>query len=297
MQITSTSLSALMVGFKAEFQNGIGDAESQYKEVAMDVKSTKGSEVYGWLGKSTRFRKWLGARVIQNLKTHDFTIKNEKYENTVGVDRDDIEDDSLGLYSPLFKQLGQDTANHPDELVFALLKKGFTEKCYDGQYFFDTDHPVTDEDGNEYSVSNMQAGGETPWYLIDNSKALMPIIFQKRRDYAFVAMTKPDDEKVFTDDEYRYGIDARVNAGFGLWQLAFGSKATLNKANYDAAFSAMQSLKGDMGKPLAVTPKILLVSPSDRSAALEMVKAERDANGATNVNKDSTVVVVCPWLA
>jgi len=297
MQITSTSLAALMVGFKSEFKNGLDTAESQYKKVAMDVNSTKGAEVYGWLGKTTRFRKWLGDRVIQNLKTHDFTIKNEPYENSVGVDRDDIEDDSLGLYGPLFRQLGMDTANHPDELVFALLKKGFTEKCYDGQYFFDTDHPVMDENGNEVSVSNMQAGAGTPWYLIDTSKALMPIIFQKRRNYDFVAMDKKDDEQVFTAKEYRYGVDARVNAGFGLWQLAFGSKATLDKANYDAAFAAMQGLKGDDGKPLNVTPKMLLVPPSLRATALEMVKAERDANGATNVNRDTTEVVVCSWLA
>lgn len=297
MQITSTSLSALMVGFKSEFQNGLGAAESQYQTVAMDVKSSHKSETYGWLGKTTRFCKWLGARVIQNLKSHDFTIKNEPYENSVGVDRDDIEDDSLGLYSPLFKQLGQDTALHPDEMVWALWKLGFAKICYDGQFFFDTDHPVRDENGIEQSVSNMQAGVGTPWYLIDNSKALMPIIFQKRRDYDFVAMDRKEDESVFTRKEYRYGIDARVNAGFGLWQLAFGSKATLDKTNYDAAFAAMQSMKGDDGKPLNITPKILLVPPSLRSVALEMVKAERDATGATNVNKDTTTVVVVSWLA
>ncbi|WP_339863205.1 Mu-like prophage major head subunit gpT family protein [Paremcibacter congregatus] len=297
MQITSTSLAALMIGFKSEFKNGLDTAESQYKTIAMDVNSTKGAETYGWLGKTTRFRKWLGDRVIQNLKTHDFTIKNEPFENTVGVDRDDIEDDSLGLYSPLFKQMGQDTANHPDELVFDLWKKGFTEKCYDGQYFFDTDHPAIDEDGNEYSVSNMQAGAGPAWYLIDNSKALMPVIFQKRRPYDFASMDKKDDTNVFLQKEYLYGIDARVNAGYGLWQLAFGSKATLNKANYDSAFEAMQSLKGDHGKPLNVTPKVLLVPPTLRAVALEMVKAERDAAGATNVNRGTTEVVVCPWLA
>jgi micrococcal nuclease len=29
-------------------------------------------------------------------------------------------------------------------------------------------------------------------------------------------------------EEYRYGVRARCNAGFGLWQLAYASKAELN---------------------------------------------------------------------
>ena len=296
MQINSQSLAALLVGFKKEFQNGLDAAERMFMRVAMVVKSTKGSETYGWLGKTTQFRKWLGDRVIQNLKTHDFTIKNIPYKNTVGVDRDDIEDDSLGLYSPLFRQLGQDTALHPDELVFSLLPLGFSEVCYDGQYYFDTDHPVVDKDGVEQSVSNYQAGANPAWYLIDNSKALMPIIFQKRREYEFVAMDKKDDANVFNKKEYQYGTDARVNAGFGLWQLAHASKATLNAANYALVREAMLGMKGDMGRPLNIHPKLLLVPPSLESAALVVVKAERDAAGATNVYHNTAEILVCPWL-
>ena len=41
----------------------------------------------------------------------------------------------------------QSSSGHPDELIFNLLKNGFTSPCFDGQNFFDTDHPVIGEDG------------------------------------------------------------------------------------------------------------------------------------------------------
>ncbi|CAH8721337.1 Mu-like prophage major head subunit gpT family protein [Paenibacillus melissococcoides] len=59
---------------------------------------------------------------------------------TVGVDRNDIEDDTIGLYNPIVQDMGQSAAAHPDELVFGLLLKGFKEKCYDKQPFFSDKH-------------------------------------------------------------------------------------------------------------------------------------------------------------
>ena len=53
---------------------------------------------------------------------------------------------------------------------------------------------------------------------------IKPVIFQRRRDYDLRRMDMRDDEHVFMRDNYRYGVDARVNAGYGLWQLAYGSK-------------------------------------------------------------------------
>jgi phage major head subunit gpT-like protein len=86
------------------------------------VPSSTSEQKYGWLGKITKFREWLGERQVQNLLAHDYSIKNKTFENTVGVDRDEIEDDQYGVYKPVFEQLGQDAATHPDELVFELLK-------------------------------------------------------------------------------------------------------------------------------------------------------------------------------
>lgn len=295
--INRQNLTAMFTGFNTAFNDAFSAAPSDWGQVAMEVPSNQAQEQYAWLGSTTRFREWLGDRVIQNLKTHDFTIKNKSYENTVGVDRDHIEDDTFGVYKPMFSQLGQDAKNHPDELVFALMAAGFATPCYDGQYFFDTDHPVVQDDGTSASVSNFGGGAGTAWYLLDATKMVKPFIFQKRRDYKLVKMDQDSDEAVFNQKLFRYGVDARCNVGYGLWQLAYASKQTLDATAYGAARTALMSMKGDSGKPLGVRPSLLVVPPSLEKAALEILQAEKNANGADNIYRGTAKLLVTPWLS
>jgi phage major head subunit gpT-like protein len=292
MIINKANLGSLFTGFKAAFNKGFGVTAVLFERVAMTVPSSTSQEQYAWLGKFSGFREWLGDRVIQNLSVHGFVIKNKTFENTVSVKRDDIEDDTFGLYSPLFEQLGQDAREHPDELVFGLFKQGFSTPCYDGQNFFDADHPVLDASGNVQSVSNYFAGTDPAWFLLCTKRVVKPFIYQKRRDYKFVRRDAETDEPVFNRNELEYGVDCRCNAGFGLWQLAVGSKEPLNAANYNKAFAAMSSFTKDGGNALNIVPDLLVVPPALREAALEVVKAERLANGATNINRDTADVLV-----
>ncbi|MGA0610562.1 Mu-like prophage major head subunit gpT family protein [Caldimonas sp. KR1-144] len=296
MIINNSNLAILNQAFNAAFKGAFAVVKPMSGAIAMPVPSSAREEKYGWLGATTRFREWIGDRQIQNLKNHDYSIKNKTFENTVGVPREDIEDDQYGVYTPLVQQLGQDAALHPDSLVFALLAAGDSTLCYDGQYFFDTDHPVGKQ-GSEVSVSNHGGGASTPWFLLDTSKVVKPIILQKRRDYQLTAKTDLKDDNVFDRKEFVWGVDARLNVGFGLWQTAYMSKQTLDVTNYAAARAAMMSFKSDAGQPLAITPKLLVVPPSLEKAALDVVQAERLANGATNTYRNTAEVLVCPWLA
>lgn len=293
--LTPANMAMLTQGFKAAFKGGFELTKPMWSQIAMKSPSTTAEEKYAWLGATTKLREWIGDRVYQNLKVHGYAITNKDFESTVAVPRNAMDDDQYGVYTPLMSQMGQDAALHPDELVFALLAAGFTTTCYDGQYFFDIDHPVGLQ-GQEVSVSNFQAGAGSAWYLLDTTKVLKPLILQMRKEYQFVSKTSPTDDNVFDRKEYVYGCDGRLNVGYGLWQQAYASKATLDIANYGAARTAMMSFKADNGKPLAITPKILLVSPNNEKAALDVVQAERLANGADNVYRNTAQVVVCPWL-
>ncbi len=246
--ITPALLDAVNKGFKATFQKAFEGYASMYASVATIVPSNSSEETYGWLGDIPKLREWIGDRHIKGLSAKGYSIKNRKFEATIGVERDDIEDDKLSLYGPRIEMLGQSAALHPDEIVFELINAGFTTLCYDGQNFFDTDHPIG-KDGNVQSVSNMQAGAGEVWILADLSRPLKPFIFQKRRDYAFTAKEDgKSSDHVFMKDQYLYGVDARVSAGFGFWQMAFGSKADLTAANLKAAYTAMTSLTDDEGR-------------------------------------------------
>jgi len=181
--------------------------------------------------------------------------------------------------------------------VFDLLKACFGITCYDGQYFFDTDHPVIDGAGATVSVANTDGGAGTPWFLLDLGRPLKPIIFQRRRDYQLIRMDTDTDEVVFSRKEFRYGVDARVNVGVGLWQVAWGSKQTLDATHFETAFAALEGMKGDHGRPLGLKPTHLVVPPSLRAKGLELLNAERNAAGATNVWRDTAKLLVVPWLA
>lgn len=295
MIITSGNLQGLFTGFKTIFNKGFSEADAQYLKIAMQAPSNTSKEIYTWLGQFPKMREWIGSRVIKNLKVHDYTIKNRKFENTIAVPADDISDDQYGVFTPMFEEMGRDSRQHPDELVFTLLASGFASKCYDGQYFFDADHPVIDENQETQTVSNIQDGANPAWFLLDTSRPVKPIVWQEREPYKFQALDKDGDENVFMDDEYIYGVRARANAGFGLWQLAHASKADLTSANYEAVRSAMMGQLGENGRKLNVKPTTLVVGPELEGKARRLLKATING-GETNEWADSAELIVSPHI-
>lgn len=297
MLINAANLNTLRVGFSARFQGGLGQAPSQWTRVATEIRSTQKEQKYGWLGKFPRIREWVGPRAVQNLKQHDYSVTEKPFEGTVGVDRDDIETDNLGIYAPMFEELGRSAGAFPDELIFALLKQGWEEDCYDGQPFFDTDHPVLDAKGDLTTIPNTDGGTGTNWFLMDTTRALKPLILQKRKDFKLVAKDRETDDNVFDENENIYGVDGRMNGGFGFWQMAWGSKQTLNAANYATARAALSGMKGDYERPLGLTPNLLVVPPSLESAGRKLLNSENGPGGETNEWKGTAELLVVPWLA
>jgi phage major head subunit gpT-like protein len=74
MEITTANLSALFTGFDVIFQRGFEKPPSYYEKIATVVRSASRQTTYPWLGRTTKFREWLGARVIQALEAHSYTI-------------------------------------------------------------------------------------------------------------------------------------------------------------------------------------------------------------------------------
>lgn len=294
MDTSNSALAGLFKGFNTSFNKGLNTARTYNQEIAMRVASTGREETYGWLADMPKIREWIGDRNVHNLKLHGYTIRNQLFESTVAVNRTAIEDDQYGVFGPILEKMGRDTAVHPDDLVFTLLAQGFSKLCFDGQYFFDTDHPVVNNK-NETSASNMQDGAGTPWFLLDCSQPIKPMIYQERLPFQFTEMDEPTDGDVFYKDRYTYGVRGRSNAGYGLWQLAFASKAELNAANYEAARSSMQSLRNDSGKPLRIMPTHLVVPPTLEGPARRLLKAMSE-NGSTNEWAGSAELIVSPFL-
>lgn len=301
--ITPALITSLRTGFDKAFQNALTNTTTDWERIATRVPSTSASNTYGWLNQFPKLREWVGDRVVKDMAAQAYQVQNKLFESTVGVKRTDIEDDNVGVYTPLFAEMGRAATAHADELVFDLLSGGASSLCYDGQNYFDVDHPVypnVDGTGTPTLVSNYNNGGASPgpaWYLLDCSRALKPIIFQERTKPELEAMTATNDEGVFVRDEYRYGVRYRCNAGFGFWQLAYESKAELNDVNFNAAYAAMMQIKADGGRPMGIKPTHLVVPPSLRAAAIALIEAQLTTGGASNPNYKAVEVIVTPWLS
>lgn len=306
--VTSPLLASMRVGFSKTFEDAKAKAPSQWALAATLVPSTSKSTTYGWLGQYPKLREWVGPRTVKSIQEYGYSIINKLYEGTVGVQRTDLEDDNLGVYTPLFAEMGHSAATHPDELVFGLLGKGVSTLCYDGQYFFDTDHPVyaeVDGTGAVSTVSNLidPAAGDPgkAWFILDVSRPLKPLIFQERTKPELLAVTDPKQDHVFTMDEYLYGVRYRCNAGFGFWQQAVCCRDTLNAANFGKALALIQDYKADGGRPLGLgrggkAGTLLVVPASLYSAALDVVNVQLVSGGESNKWFDAATVINSAWL-
>lgn len=138
--INSENLKAISKAFKKEFQDSYPKVEVNYPKVATEIKANTLSVSYVWLDDFPKMKEWIGDREIKDLKAHSYTISKKRFETSIGVDRDYIVYDSLGIIKPRIQQMAHDGKTHYDELVFPLLEAN--ENCYDGKKFFATNHTI-----------------------------------------------------------------------------------------------------------------------------------------------------------
>ncbi len=145
MIVDAPNLASLFVNIKTSFMKAFEAVEPKWQKIATLVPSTSKTNDYKWLGTWPKLREWLGERIIERLAGHSYSIANKKYTATIAIDADDIDDDNIGGLAIQAADSGQSAAEWPDDLVFPLLENGFGNLCFDGQPFFDIDHPNGDE--------------------------------------------------------------------------------------------------------------------------------------------------------
>lgn len=298
IRVSSGKLVTNNIGFKANFQEGftVAQADNVWPRIATRVTSTTREEEYGFLKDIPQIREWFGDRVINALTDDGYKIKNRKFELTIGVKADDINDDLVGLYAPRFKFMGDEVARFPNRLVFDLLKDGFTAKGYDGVSFFSDAHPYIKKDGTPGTQDNLQGGAGAPWMLLCTKRPLKPLIYQEREPFRYTELTKPEDPNVFSRSELLYGVDGRANVGFGFWQMAIGSKADLTDVNFKAARVMLEKFVGDHDKPLGFTPDLFVGGPDHRDAAEALFNTPTLAAGGGNPLYKAVDVLITPYM-
>ncbi len=301
MQFTPAALDAAFYNIRMDYQAAYDSAKTWYEQVATKVPSAGRENRYAWMKLIPRLREWVGERKFNNLTARAYTLANKDYEDSIAIDRNDFDDNNLGVYKPAATALGDQAKRWPDDLVATALQAGTTALCYDGQPFFSASHPVDSDDSSLGTFSNLRTGtaltpanysaerarmaayvgednrpmgvmanllvvppalettarqilqaeyiapvaalggnaasimqsnvmrgtaellvvpelGNEPgvWYLADTRKPIKGLIFQERKAPEFAQQTESNSESVFLHKEYRFGVDARGNAGYSL---------------------------------------------------------------------------------
>lgn len=109
-------------------------------DVSMLFQSNQESESYAWLGMAPTMREWIGGRNAKGFRENGITIRNKTFEGTLEVLVDEIRRDKTGQVMLRVAELAQRTNSHWASLLTTLLVAAEDAVCYDGHYFFDTDH-------------------------------------------------------------------------------------------------------------------------------------------------------------
>lgn len=287
-------LKALNTVVRKEFSDGLSLGEDSYKKIAMIVASAGDSNTYSWLSQFPKIKEWLDQRVAKGLSTSSYQIFNKLWESTLSVRRTDLEDDNIGMVPLIAKGEGEAIATHFNQEIFNLLANGDKNACYDGQNFFDLEHPVIDAAGVEKKISNLADGGDTAWYLLSLSGVFKPLILQQRLKAEIENYNK---DRYFSHDEVQFGIRARHNFGYGLWQQAYKSKKPLTAENLEAGIKAIAKNQKDGGVPLGLKATHLVVPQSLEADGLKLVAAATGANGASNINYKRLELLATNYLS
>jgi phage major head subunit gpT-like protein len=249
MLITGSNLQQFFQLVDFSFKSAQVNTPTFWQYLTKRVPSSTEKNVYPWLSEVPGLREWAGQRVINNLATRDYSLTNKSFEDTIGIDRDKLADDTYGFFGDVAGALGKAVTEFPDIKISETLEAGNSTLCWDGQYFFDTDHPVCIDDSTKSTYSNNLVGA------------------------AYDLSTDP------------VGV-------------------------FDVVRTTMRKFKREDGRPLGITPNILMVPPDWEKAGKIAVQAQVvsqaqmnaagteyvGAAGVTNIYQGDVTLIVNEWL-
>lgn len=156
MSLSTEYMEAMLTNMRVLFQTSYGELvkDAKWKPLVLEIKSEAASERYNWLGSVPVMHEWTDEREIRHLLGQEYTILNKNYSAAIEVDKNDIEDDRLGLLAPRIRQLAERASAFPNKLVFSLLDVGDTAKTFDNAAFFKTTRTI----GESANIDNKLSG-------------------------------------------------------------------------------------------------------------------------------------------
>lgn len=155
--VTSDFVRALTVGVISIYAEAYAAAPAFYKDISTVIPSTQQTENYSWIADIPVMREWIDERQIRALKDFGFSITNKKWEATMGISRQVIEDDQTGQITPRIMSLAEAANAHYDRLLADLINSNPT--AFDGVAMYHATHNnLATGGGSVLSATSLAAG-------------------------------------------------------------------------------------------------------------------------------------------
>lgn len=119
--------------------------------LATTISTEDPTEDYAWLGNVPAIREFKGDRIVRSIPTEKVSLSDKTWEGTVGFDRHTIEDGKLGQVEMRIRDLAVRARQHKNRRMTDVMEAGAATVGYDGQYYFDSDHPSNKAGGSNRS--------------------------------------------------------------------------------------------------------------------------------------------------
>lgn len=238
MPTNTAKYNAVARGFTQIFEAELTKYTQVWPLLAMLIRSTSKDESYAWLESVPGMKEFLGPRIFQQLRSSSFTIANRTFEQSLGIDREDIDDDRYQIYSPTIRRMAQKASIHPDQLLFELINNGHTQTCYDGQYFYDTDHVTGDSGTQDNDLTYSAASGTSP--TVDEFRGAFTAALLKMLSY------KDDQGDFFIESELMDPGNLQVLVPPSMWEVAVKAMNQLITVDGNAGVTNVMIAKGQV---------------------------------------------------
>lgn len=151
MGANSMGSRAIIGNFYMRLEQDLG--ASWVPQVSMLFQSDQEAEEYKWLGMAPAMREWIGGRQAKGFRDNGIVIRNKKYESTMEVPVDWIRRDKTGQIMVRIAEQTERANAHWAKLLNQLILDAEAAACYDGQYFFDTDHSEGDSGTQDNDIT------------------------------------------------------------------------------------------------------------------------------------------------
>jgi phage major head subunit gpT-like protein len=189
---------AALNSLTAKFDEGARAYRPFYPRICTIRSSKRKEENYGMLGNMPKVREWIGERLFQRLRAASYLLANKDWEDSLEIDKNDLDDDLLDIYGDPLSQMGNAGARHPDELLFQVVTDAENQACLDGQAFYDTDHSWGEFGVQSNKLSATAAAPAAPtvseWETAFNAAIISMMGFKDDQGRLFHAPTFQGDQ-------------------------------------------------------------------------------------------------------